>query len=200
MILVMAVPPPNRDHESAASLAAAADEPPSARWPRRLGPRLVVMPLLILAAAWMLQAHTAREEAARVAAIEADVRRFVGDVLGGRAVAPAVDVVPSVRSLAADAIRDAAGGRAADRLDVSVSAGDPPPVAPPGGTHTATLEADGTPRLHLRVGRAGERTVLAGWWRPVGAPTDAGSPGPGPGPGVRPSGADAAATSTPTGG
>lgn len=146
-----------------------AEGSPRPRWSRRLGLRLIAMPLLILVAAWLLRTHAGREEAARVAVIEADVRRYVGDVLEDRSLAPAIDeVVPGLHSVVAERMRESMGGVDPDGVEVTVEAGGRGLGPLSAATHVATLAASGTPRLRLQVGHTGERTVLAGWSRPAG--------------------------------
>jgi hypothetical protein len=135
-------------------------------WRRRLGPRVVLLPMIILIVGWLLQSQATSEEARRVATITEDVRQFVIDSLGSRAGETLGEAAPGLRGPAVDAVRSVAGDLDAGRIDIEVLRGDAGPGHPSAGTHTATILGDGQPRLHLRVGVVGDRTMLAGWWRP----------------------------------
>lgn len=137
----------------------------------RLGPRVVVFPLIVLVVAWMLQTRNAAVEQQRVATIVSGVEGFIAAATAGDP--PSADLsaaAPGLLEPAADIVREIAADAAGERLLVTVERGDAGPGHPSAGTHTATILRGGSPRLHLRVGVTGDRTVLAGWWRPAAAP------------------------------
>ena len=137
----------------------------------RLGSRVVVFPLIVLVVAWMLQTRNASVEERRLATIVADVEQFIAAAAAGDRLAEELsEAAPGLLEPAAAIVRDIAGDQPPGRLAVAVERGDAGPGHPSAGTHTATILDGGSPRLHLRVGVAGDRTVLAGWWRPDAAP------------------------------
>ncbi len=139
-------------------------------WRRRLGIRVVLLPLLILGVAWMLEGRSTRLAEEHLGRAEAAVTAFARQAIGGEP-ATAIEPPPGLASLrqdAAEAIRRAAAEAGVAAVEqVVILAGDPGPGRVSTGTHTATLRAGDRDLLHLRLAVDDSRVVLAGWWRPA---------------------------------